>query len=67
MLVRVFLILVQKITPIFMLISFPMISLFLPAALLEMADRLSLGLVINGFGSALLIASLMTVAHLSSA
>jgi putative membrane protein len=64
LLVRVFLILFQKLTPIFMLISFPMISLFLPAALLQMADRLSLGLVINGFGSALLIASLMAVISL---
>lgn len=49
---------------LFMLIAFPVIYLMLTAILLEIASWLSLGLVINGFGSALLIASLMAVISL---
>lgn len=61
LLIRSFLGLFQKIYPVFMLIAFPIISLILPAITLEIASWLSLGLVINGFSSALLIALLMAV------
>jgi len=75
LLISSFLSLSQKISPAFILKAFPMLSLFmliafpiiylmLTAFLLEIASRLSLGLVINSFSSALLIALLMAVISL---
>lgn len=61
LLIRSFLGLFKKVYPIFMLIAFPIISLILPAITLEIASWLSIGLVINGFGSALIIALLMAI------
>jgi len=65
LLIRGFLSLFQKISPAFMLIAFAVVSLMLPAVLLEIASWLSPDLVINGFGSALLIALLMAVISLA--
>ena len=64
LLIRGFLSLFQRISPIFVLLAFAAMSLLLPAVILEVATGLSPGLVINGFGSALLIALLMAVISL---
>jgi putative membrane protein len=59
LLIRGFQSLFQKISPALMWIAFPIMSLMLPALLLETVSWLSLGLAINGFGSALIIALFM--------
>ena len=53
-----------KISPTIKLVSFNLVSLILLATLLELAGRVYPGFVINGFGSALLIAVLMAVISL---
>jgi putative membrane protein len=64
LLIRGFLSLFQKISPAFVLIALVVVSLILPAVLLEMAGWLSPQLVINGFGSALIISLLMAAISL---
>jgi putative membrane protein len=62
--IRGFLSLFHKISPAFMFLIFPLFSLFLLTLFLMIGSWISPNFVINGFGSALLIALLLTVVSL---
>ncbi len=61
---RVSLALLSKIPPIWTLLAFSLISLLLPASLLQIASWLSPSLTVHGFGAALAIAVLMALISL---
>ncbi len=65
LLVRGILSLFEKISPAFMFVTFAVISLMLPALFMQIASWFSVGLVIHGFGSAVLIALLLAAISLS--
>jgi putative membrane protein len=64
LLIHGFLRLFKKIPAVILLIVFPVIFLVLPAFIIMIADWLSSGLEVNGFGSALVIASFMSIIFL---
>jgi uncharacterized membrane protein YvlD (DUF360 family) len=66
LLIKSILSLFHKISAAFMLIAFPLISLVIPTILLMIANWLSPGLEINGFGSAIIIAVFMGIVLLIS-
>jgi putative membrane protein len=62
--IRGFLALFHRLSPAFMFLVFPLFSLFLLTLFLMIGSWISPNFVINGFGSALLIALLLTIVSL---